>query len=141
MGGLQISPTRLLLGAIGLAGMLWGAWSLADDGTEALISVAIWLAGGVIIHDFVMAPITVGLTVVAARFLPAPARLPTVVAFIVWATCSVTFIAVLSGQGGKAGNDTILDRDYAVAWIVFTVVIAGAAVVASLTRSRRLGSR
>lgn len=141
MNAPAISPVRLGLGALGVAGMLWGVWSLADDGREALVSVAIWLAGGVIIHDFVMAPIAVAVTVVTARFLPAPARMPAAAAFIVWATCSVAFIAVLSGQGGKAGNDTILDRNYTLTWIVFTVLLAAVATAASVNRARHDGTR
>jgi hypothetical protein len=132
-----ISPTRLALGAVGVGGLLWGVWSLLDDGTEALVSLAIWLAGAIIVHDAILAPFTIGLTLVAAKFVPPPARMPTVVAFVIWATCSLAFIAVLSGQAGKTGNETILGRPYALTWIAFTLLIAAAAAVASVVRARR----
>ena len=132
-----VSPLRLGLGAVGVVGILWGLWLLRDDGLEALVSLGLWLIGGIIVHDGIIAPITVGVTVLVARLLPPPARMPVVVAFIVWATCTVAFIATLSGEGGKAGNDTILGKPYELTWLVITVLIAAVAAGAAIVRTRR----
>ena len=132
----RLGPVRLALGALGVAGALWGLWLLRDDGLEALVSVGIWLIGGIIIHDGIIAPLTVGVTVLVARWLPAPARMPVVIAFIVWGTCTIAFIATLSGQGGKTGNDTILGKPYELTWIILTLLIAAAAAVAAVLRTR-----
>jgi hypothetical protein len=136
-----VTPVRLALGAVGIAGLLWGAWHLLDDGLTALVSVAIWLAGAVVVHDAVVAPVTVGVTVLGARFLPRPARMPVTVAFVVWATCSIAFVAVLTGHADSPYNQTIGHRPYVLAWIVLTVVLAAAATAASVVRARRLDAR
>ena len=136
----RVSPTRLVLGAVGLAAGLWGGWQLIDDGSTALVSLGIWLVASIIVHDAILAPLTIGLTILAARFLPAPARMPAVIGFIVWGTCSIAFFAVISGQAGKTGNETIGNQPYTAAWLVFTALVAIAAVAASVLRARRTTS-
>ncbi len=136
-----VSPTRLVIGAVGIAAGIWGGWQLIDDGTTALVSLGIWLVASIIVHDAIIAPLTIGLTFLAARFLPAPARMPAVVGFVVWGTCSIAFFAVITGQAGKTGNDTIGTQPYTGAWLVFTAVIAITAVVTSLVRARRSAAR
>lgn len=129
--------TRLALGAIGIAAGLWGGWQLLDDGATALVSLGIWLVASIIVHDAILAPLTIGLTIVAAKFLPAPARMPAVIGFIVWGTCSIAFFAVITGQVGKTGNETIGNQPYTSAWLVFTAAVAIAAVATSIVRGRR----
>lgn len=133
----SVSPTRIALGVAGIAGLLWGVWSLLDDGLDALISLAIWLGGAIIVHDGILAPLTIGVTLLAAKFLPPAARMPAVVAAVVWATCSIAFVAVLTGHATKTGNETIGGRPYTLAWVIFTLVLAAAAIVASVLRARR----
>ncbi len=135
------SLIQLALGAAGVAGLLWGVWSLLDDGVGALVSLGIWLAGAILVHDAILAPLTVVITLVVAKFLPPAARMPTVVAAIIWAACSIAFVSVLTGHAFKAGNETIGGRPYTLAWIIFTVLLAAGATLASLLRARRLGSR
>jgi hypothetical protein len=122
----------LLLTGIGFA--LWGVWQMRDFTSEQLVSMAMWLAGGVILHDAVIAPLTVMLGVLAARVLPGHARSVTAIAFLVWATLTVTFINVLSGQGGKPDNETVLHRPYGLSWVVLTVTIVVVAIAVSRRR-------
>lgn len=119
---------RALLLLTGVGFGLWGVWLMRDFTSEQLISMGTWLAGGVILHDAVIAPLTVLLGVVAARLLPGRTRAVVAIAFLVWATLTVTFVNVLSGQGGKPDNDTILHRPYGLSWMVLTTVIVVAAV-------------
>ncbi|MET0767322.1 MAG: hypothetical protein ABWY50_06745 [Aeromicrobium sp.] len=128
---------RGLLVAAGVACGLWGLWLMRDFTGEQLRSTGLWLAGAVVVHDLVVAPVVVVLGVVAARLLPGRFRAPAATAFLVWATLSVTFLPVLSGEGGKPGNDTILGRPYLLSWVVMTVLLAGVAVVSGMRRSRR----
>lgn len=136
----RVSPTRLVLGAVGVAAGVWGGWQLIDDGSTALVSLGIWLVASIIVHDAILAPLTIGLTILAARFLPRPARMPAVIGFVVWGTCSIAFFAVISGQAGKTGNETIGNQPYTAAWLVFTALVAIAAVVVSVLRARRTTS-
>lgn len=123
----------LLLAGVGFG--LWGVWLMREFTSDQLVSLGAWLAGGVLLHDFVIAPITVLAGLVAARVLPGHARAVAAVAFLVWATLTVTFVNVLSGQGGKPGNDTVLNRPYGLSWVVLTVMIVVVAVV--VARQRR----
>ncbi len=128
---------RLLLLLTGVGFGLWGVWLMRDFTSQQLISMGTWLAGGVILHDAIIAPVTVLLGVVAARVLPGRTRSVAAIAFLVWATLTVAFVNVLSGQGGKPDNDTVLHRPYVASWIVLTavVVVAATSVAYSGTRA------
>jgi hypothetical protein len=130
---------RAIRGLLGLTGVgfgLWGLWLMRDFTSEQLVSVGTWLIGAVVLHDFVLAPIVVLLGVLGARRLPGHFRASTGIAFLVWATVTVASVAVLSGQGGKPDNDTILHRPYVLSWLVLTAVIAAYAVGAAALRRR-----
>jgi hypothetical protein len=125
---------RGLLLLIGVGFGLWGLWLMRDFTSEQLVSMLTWLAGGVILHDVILAPLTVVLGVAAVRLLPGHFRAGTGIAFLVWATLTVVFFPVLSGEGGKPDNSTILNRPYLLSWIVLTVVIAAAATFVAYRR-------
>ncbi len=127
---------RVALLGLGVAGGLWGLWLMHDFTTSQLLSVATFLVGGVILHDAIIAPVTVGVGVAAARLLPGHFRAAAGIGFLLWGTLTLAFFNVLSGQGGKPDNDTVLNRPYAVSWLVMTAVLAAAVVVAAVRRRR-----
>lgn len=129
---------RVLLGAVGVGFGLWGLWLMRDFTRDQLTSEAFWLAGGVVLHDAILAPVVVVVGYIASRVLPSHFRSSTATAFLVWGTLSIAFLPVLSGQGGKPGNDTILGRPYVLSWIVLTLVLVAYAVVAAMVRRRRV---
>ncbi len=128
---------RLAIGALGVAAGLWGVWLLRDDGVDRLTSTGLWLGGGIVLHDFVLAPLVVVIGVVAARIVPDRHRAVAAVAFLVWGAVTVAVANVLSGQGGKPGMDSLLNRPYLTSWLVLTAVVVGAATVAGVIRTRR----
>ncbi|MCD9199935.1 hypothetical protein [Aeromicrobium wangtongii] len=127
---------RGLLIAIGLGCIGWGGWLMRDFTREQLTSEAFWLAGGVVLHDAVLAPLAVLIGALGARLLPRGFRRSAATAFCVWGTLTIAFLPVLSGEGGKAGNDTILGRPYLLSWIVMTLLLAAYAVGAGLRRRK-----
>jgi hypothetical protein len=131
---------RLLLGAVGVGFGLWGLWLMRDFTREQLTSEAFWLAGGVVLHDAILAPVVVVIGYVASRVLPSHFRSSTATAFLVWGTLTIVFLPVLSGQGGKPGNDTILGKPYVLSWIVMTLLLVAYAVGAAMVRRRRVTS-
>ncbi len=135
---MRILRAVLLLAGVGIG--LWGVWLMRDFTSAQLVSLAIWLAGGVALHDAVIAPLTVMIGVAAARVLPDHSRSVAAIAFLVWATLTVTFFNVLSGQGGKPDNDTVLNRPYGLSWVVLTVVIAAVAIAVAYW-PRKAGTR
>jgi uncharacterized RDD family membrane protein YckC len=78
--------------------------------------------------------------VVASRVLPGHFRSSTATAFLIWGTLTIAFLPVLSGEGGKPGNHTILGRPYVLSWLIMTAVLAGGAFIAAQLRRRRLKS-
>ena len=127
---------RLALGSLGVAGILWGAWLLSDDGTDRLRSTGLWLVGVVVLHDAVLAPVVVVLGTLAASYLPTRHRAVVAVAFIVWATITLAVANVLSGVGGKADMESLLHRPYVSAWLVMTGAVLASATVAAVVMSR-----
>ncbi|MCW2839833.1 MAG: hypothetical protein JWR55_1316 [Aeromicrobium sp.] len=132
---------RSLLVLAGVACGLWGVWLMRDFTREQLTSEAFWLAGGVVLHDAVLAPLVVAVGYVASRVLPRGSRRPAAMAFLIWGTLTIAFLPVLTGEGGKADNDTILGRPYVLNWIVLTVVLAVYAAVGGRIRRRISAAR
>ncbi|GAA3522461.1 hypothetical protein GCM10022234_18260 [Aeromicrobium panaciterrae] len=127
---------RAALLALGVGVGLWGVWLMRDFTSTQLISVAVFLVGGVILHDAILAPVTVGIGVLGARLLPSHVRAAAGIGFLLWGTLTLAFVNVLSGQGGKPDNMTVLNRPYALSWFVMTAVLVAAVVIAAVRRRR-----
>lgn len=134
--------TRLALGALGVAAAAYGALMLLDDSFADLVSVAIWLAGGVLLHDFVLAPLSVLAGRIVPR-LPDPTRAPVVVGVVVLTAVTLLAIPVLGRFGVSPGNPTLLNRDYWAGWAGIVALTAVGVVGASVLRTsgRRRGLR
>jgi len=129
---------RVGLGALGVALVAYGLWSLRAVEWADWPSLLVWLAGGVIAHDFLLAPVVVALGVLAARRVPDTWRAPMVVGLVVWGTVTVMALPVLGGFGALADNPTLLDRPYRTSWVVGTVLVLVAVAVAGSARTRRV---
>ena len=127
---------RYLLGAVGVAVGLYGAWLLLTR-VDDLVAVATWLVVGVLLHDGVLALVTIALGAVAVRLAPAPARAPLVVGLVVLGSVTLLAVPVLGRFGARADNPTLLDRDYTAGWLVLAGITVVAVVAASLVRSRK----
>ena len=129
--------TRVLLGAAGLAGALYGLFLLLGQGATQVLDAGIWLVGGVVAHDAVLAPAVLVLGVVAVRLLPGVARAPVVVGLVVLGTVTLVAVPVLGRFGASPGNPTLLDRDYVAGWCVLAGLTAVAVAGAILYRKSR----
>ena len=125
--------TRALLVAVGVLMGLWGLWLVRDFRFDQLRSTVTWLAGGVVLHDAILAPLVVGVGVILARFVPVYARKPVTVGLILWGTVTVAVANVLSGMGGKPDNNTVLNLPYVATWLAMTVVVFGGIAAYSAT--------
>jgi hypothetical protein len=127
---------RLALAVAGLGAAGFGGWHLLENGR--LTGVLLWLAGAVVVHDGVLAPLTVLVTAVGARVLPTRARRPVLVAFVLLATVTLTAVPVLGGWGRRPDNPTLLDRHYVVGWCAFAgLVLTGTLLGAVRVRADR----
>ncbi|MCP3820035.1 hypothetical protein NLX86_18640 [Streptomyces sp. A3M-1-3] len=124
---------RVFMGATGVLLMGVGAALLAGGGQ--LADVAVWLAGAVVLHDGVIAPL-----VLAAGLLLAgvPARGAVRAALVVAGCLTVVALPVLLRPGAPT-NPSALPLDYVQNWLL--VLGAVAVVTAALPLARRLRSR
>lgn len=135
-GGVQ--AVRLVVGAVGLAAATYGGWLLWDQRADWL-SLVLWLAGGVALHDFVLSPLLLLGGVLVANRLPANWRVPLIVAVVVWGSITLLAVPVLGEFGALPDNPTLLDRPYATSWLVGAAVVTVAVVVSGLLRRRARG--
>jgi hypothetical protein len=129
---------RKVLGALGVAAAAYGGWLLLSrTDTGQLTNAAVWLAAGVVLHDFVLTAVVLVLGAVALRRLPDPARAPTVVGTVVLGSLTLVAVPVLGRFGARDDNATLLDRPYLVSWLVAVALTVLTVTAASLVRSRR----
>ena len=135
--------TRGVLGVLGVALVLVGVWRLLDIARTdfaKLLSTGVWLAGGVIAHDAVIAPLALGVGFLVVPRLPRPSRAPAAAGLIVLFSITLLAIPVIGRFGAKPDNPSLLDRPYGALWLVFAaLVLVGVIVasVASIVRGRR----
>ena len=132
---------RLLLGAVGVAMGAFGLLRFLQHDLGDIVDAVLWLAGGVVVHDAVIAPLTLGATFVGARLLPRRARAVTAAGLVVLLTVTVTAIPVLGSWGARPDNPTLLDRNYVVGWCVFAIIVLLASLVRLTPAWRRLVHR
>jgi hypothetical protein len=140
-----MKTARVTLVAVGALGILLGAWVMFDTVTPKNIwGLVTWLIAAVILHDGILSPVVVGISVGMRR---AGRRVPAAVLAIVQAGvvlgCVFTLIVVpeIIRKAKVPKNVTVLPFDYgtrlALLWVAVAVVTALAVVIYLRVRSRR----
>lgn len=127
---------RLGLGALGLVATAYGLQLVIGLGSGQPGSVLVWVVGGVLVHDAVLAPLVVVLGVLAARRTRRWWRTPLVWALVVLGPLTLVAVPVLGRFGAKADNPTLLDRPYWAGYVVVATVVLIVVVVAAHRRRR-----
>lgn len=133
--------------AAGSAVIAYGLWGLARAlPPPARIQWAVWLVGGLAVHDFVLVPLYFGLWFVVRRFVPKKASLPVQVGLVLTGVLTLVAYPLVAGYGRAAqpGNTSVLPHDYltnlagvlGVVWAVVAVVTAARFVGPRLRRAR-----
>lgn len=128
---------RLVLAAVAVPAGLYAAWLLLEAGSGSWLNMTLWLAGGVVVHDGIIAPVVVALGVGAAAVLPGAWRVPATVGLVCWGSITLFSIPVLGRFGALPDNPTLLDRPYATSWLVLSALTVVLVALAGLVRSRR----
>ena len=115
---------RGLLVVTGVVAIAFGLWSMREFEIGQVRSAVVWLVGGVVAHDLVLAPVVVVLGVVTGRIAPGRWRVPLVVVFVVWGSLTLIVLPALSGLGVRPDNPSLLDRAYLPAWLLLSVLAA-----------------
>lgn len=129
--------TRGLLGAAGVVLVLVGLWRLLGTALPDLVNLALWLGGGVVAHDALIAPLVVLAGFVVLPRLPSWSRAPAVAGFVVLLSVSLVAIPVIGRFGARADVPSLLNRPYGVLWLGFAGLVVLVVLAASLVRRRR----
>jgi hypothetical protein len=131
-----MGPARVLLGAAGVALVLVGLYHLLGTDLADLVSIAVFLAGGVLVHDLVVAPLVLVVGALLVPRLPVWSRAPVVAGLVVLVSVTLTAVPVLGRFGAKPDDPGLLGRPYGVLWLVFALAVAVVVAAASLLRRR-----
>jgi hypothetical protein len=131
-----VIPVRVVVGLLGVAAAAYGAVELLDLGLDNLRAAVTWLVAGVLLHDAVLAPLTLGLWFVASRARRGRIPGPVVVGAVVFGTVTVVAIPLLGRFGARTDNPTLLDRNYLLGWLVLATLTMIIVAVAVASRSR-----
>ena len=127
---------RLILGALGVVTGAFGALRFLQLDLPDIVDAVLWLAGGVVLHDAVVAPLTILLTVVLGRVVPDAWRSRVTVAAVVLLTVTAVAVPVLGRFGARADNPSLLDRDYVGGWLVLAALVLVATLVSGVVARR-----
>lgn len=129
---------RLALGALGLATLAYGVNGLFNEPEISdRAAVGQWLVGGVIGHDFIIAPVVFVLGAIVYRFTSARWRGRLAALLLIGGSLFLISIPALLRQGMNA-NPTVLPFDYARNLsAVLAVLVAIMAVYGAVDARRR----
>ena len=125
--------TRLALGAVGMAIGVVGLRALLEQGLDNLRATVVWLVGGVVLHDGLLAVVTIVVVGLGTR-LPDRLRPYAAAAFVVLGSATLAAVPVLGRFGAHADNPTLLDRDYVAGWLLLAGLVCVGAAAAALLR-------
>ena len=132
-------PYRIALGVAGGLLLAFGIFRLVTElDTSDLVALVLWLAVAVGLHDFVIAPLTVGTGVVLSR-VPPRARRYLQGGLVVAAMITVIAIPLIGRRGTQPEAKAILLRDYAGNLFLLLGLTAAVSVVLYAARVLRDG--
>ncbi|QTE31014.1 hypothetical protein [Pengzhenrongella sicca] len=128
--------TRIILGAVGVLVGSWGAVELIRQGVANLVAATVWLLGGVVVHDGVLAPVAIAIAALGVSVLPRWLLPSAAAAAVVLGTVTIMAVPVLGRFGARADNATLLDRDYGRGWLVVAGLVLVCVVVGAVIARR-----
>lgn len=133
-----MSRTRLILGAIGVLVMAYGAWRIL--GTARLTrprTLAVWLVAAVVLHDGVLAPLTMTAGYILGRIFRPRARRYVVGGLVTAAMVTAVAIPLIHRRGTQPTSTTLEVQDYTTHLVVILGVIAAVTTIGYLARLAR----
>lgn len=134
---------RLLLGAVGAAVLAYGVLGLLSAApATAPVSTGLWLVGGVLAHDLVLAPVVAGVGWLLVRLVPDWARPVVQGGLVVAAVLVLVALPAVLRQGAPGGYASLLPQDYRTNLTgLLLAVLAGTAALVALRGVRQRRSR
>jgi len=93
--------------------MGYGVWGLFDNSTRTSPEQWIrWFMGSLVVHDFVIAPLTLAVGAILVARIPHPLRAPFQAGLIASAFIVLTTWPLVRGYGLRSDNPSALPNDY-----------------------------
>lgn len=127
-----MTGTRLAIGAIGVAVIVYGSVLLLH--TVNVFQVVPWIIGPVVVHDLLIAPLTIAVVWLAARYLPSYARTPAMFGLLVSGSLTIVALSVVGRRGASPDNPSLLNRDYLAGWAIAMAITWSIVVLTALLR-------
>lgn len=113
----MIRAGRVLLVLLGVAAVARGAWLLAPQLTvdrPTTVSFTIWLAGGPVLHDFLLAPVVAAAGIAVATAVPPRWRAPIAAGLVVSGALLLVALPIAVRPAHDDHNPGLSDRNYPV---------------------------
>jgi hypothetical protein len=123
--------------ALGVPLMAYGAWQLVRQiSLDRALTVGVWVGGGALVHDALIAPLIILVVWLTGRLLPAPYR--NAVRAGVLGTVLIVALGwpALAGYGNHPDNRSIHPLDYGTAVMTAVAVLWAVVVMHTLWRYR-----
>lgn len=128
---------RIIVGAVGMAVVAYGAFRLLELGWDNLVATVVWLGGGVLLHDAVLAPATIAVCALGMAVFRVPVRAPAAAGLLILGSVTLTAVPVLGRFGARADNVTLLDRNYTLGWLIVAALTLVGVAIAGVAQRRR----
>ncbi|MEF2976651.1 hypothetical protein [Subtercola sp. YIM 133946] len=139
-----MARVRAALIGVGVLGLLLGAYVLVTlQSPIAIVGVATWLLGAIILHDAVLSPIVLGVSVLVRRTGRRVSRVVLVIvqgAVVVGAIMTLLVVPEIYAKT-KGPNTTVLPFDYALRLGLLWASLAVLTAVVCLLYTRRARRR
>jgi hypothetical protein len=131
----DVSRTRLVIAAVGLAGIGYGLWLiLRFQPISKPFKLIEWLAGAVILHDGVLVPTTLLIGGVLTAVIPPRARRYIQGGLIASALVTIVALALIYREGDQEKPLALLQQNYAAHLVLVVAIIVGITAVAYCVR-------
>jgi hypothetical protein len=124
--------------ALGWLVIGYGVWGLFDNASRTNPDQWVrWFAGSLVVHDFVVAPVTFAVGALVVSRIPHRIRGPFQAGLVVSAIIVLTTWPLVRGFGLRADNPSALPNNYLAGLAIVLVVAWSAVAVVALRSSRR----
>lgn len=131
-----------VMAVIGWLVMSYGVYGLMINAAQTHpASWLLWFLGGIVVHDFLIAPVVVGVGVLVSRAVPDDFRGPVQGALVAGGIVALTALPYVLGFGRSSSNPSALPNNYATALLTLLLFIAAGAAGLVALRRRRQGAQ
>ncbi|BDZ42478.1 hypothetical protein GCM10025865_17770 [Paraoerskovia sediminicola] len=129
-GGRGVAVWRTAFAVVGVAMLAWGVYlGITRVPSSQWLGVLVWLAGGIVVHDVILAPIGILVGLLVLPRVPASWRPALRGGMLALGVLAIFAVALFFGAAGRR-NPSAVPQDPVAAVVVALVVIAVGVVVA-----------